>query len=179
MSASSSSGKAKPSPFSPDLIEKEIAHLKKGRSTRQAQEERRGRLGGSICLILVVLFGLYALDPVLFSYNRGDAIRVYLYLHNYGNDHQAQAVADCGLLLPGEVRELNQRQGSFQDYFSGTEAAEKQGDKLIRYMKGVHDLHENRYNELTPLNKLRYFLFIETGLTPPIRWDFLNSSVSK
>ena len=136
-------------------------------------------MGGFICLVLAVLFGLYALDPILFSYNRGDAIRVYLYLHNYGNDQQAQAVAACGLLLPGEVRELNKRQGSFQDYFNGTEAAEKRADSLIRYMNGVHALHENRYAELSPLNKLRYILFVKTGLTPPIRWDFLNSSVSQ
>jgi hypothetical protein len=179
MSTSSSSGSPKPSPFSRDLIEKEIVHLKKGRSTRQAKEERRGRMGGSVFLIVVVLFGLYALDPILFSYNRGEAIRVYLYLHNYGDDRQAEAVGACGLLLPGEVRELNKRQGAFQDYFNGTGAAEKQAAGLIRYMDGVRALHENRYDALTPLNKLRYVLFVKTGLTPPIRWDFLNSSVSK
>ena len=89
---------------------------------------RRGRLGGIIFTAVVVLFALYALDPFLFSYHRGQAIRAYLYLHNYGDDRQAAALADCGLLRPAEVRDLNRRQGAFQDYFAGTGPAENAGD---------------------------------------------------
>jgi hypothetical protein len=167
------------SPYARELIEKEIDHLKKGRSTREAKEARRGRAGGTIFLVVVVLFTLYALDPFLFSYYRGDAIRVYLYLHNYGDDREAAALAACGLLRPGEVRELNQRQGAFQDYFNGTGPAEEKAAALIHYMDGVRALHKGDYAALSPLNKLRYILFVKTGLMPPIRWDFLNSSVDK
>ena len=180
MKTSPSSGKpARPSPFSRELIEKEIAHLKKGRSVRQTREARGGWTRTLLSLAVLVLVGLYALDPVLFSYHRGEAIRAYLYLHNYGDDRQAEAVAATGLLKPGEVRELNRRRGSFQDYFGGTEAAEQKAAALIRYMDGVRALHEHRYDALTPLNKLRYILFVKTGLTPPIRWDVLNSSIDK
>jgi hypothetical protein len=180
MTTSSSSGTpAKPAPFARELIEKEIAHLKKGRSVRDAQEKRRGRSHLLLWSTLFVLVGLYSMDTVIFSYDRGDAIRVYLYLHNYGDDKKAAALADCGLLTPHEVRVLDQRQGSFQDYFTGTGPAEARAAQLIEFMNGVHALHENRYNDLSPLNKIRYFLFIKTGLTPPIRWDVLNSSIDK
>jgi hypothetical protein len=179
MKASSPSGKpAKPAPFARELIEKEIGHLKKGRSVRHAQDQRRGRSHVILWSTLFVLIGLYAMDPVLFSYHRGEAIRTYLYLHNYGNDKKAAALADCGLLTHDEVHELNRRQGAFQDYFNGTGAAEAKAAGLVHFMDEVHALHENRYNDLSFLDKIRYFLFMKTGLTPPIRWDILNSSVT-
>jgi hypothetical protein len=178
-STSSSRAPDRDASYARELIEKEIAHLKKGRSSRQAQEARRGRAGGIIFTVVVVLFALYALDPFLFSYHRGQAIRAYLYLHNYGDDRQAAAVAACGLLRPGEVLDLNRRQGAFQDYFAGTGPAEQEAAGFIHYMDGVRALHKGDYNALSPLNKLRYVLFVKTGLMPPIRWDFLNSSVDK
>lgn len=169
----------KPAPFARELIEKEIEHLKKGKSVRQARDSRRSRLGAFICGAAFILVGLWGLDPVLYSYNRGEAIHAYLYLHNYGDDHKAAALAACGLLTPDEVHKLNVREGKFQDYFNGTAPAEEKAVALIRYMDGVHALHENRYDALTPLNKLRYILFIKTGLTPPIQWDCLDSSIDK
>lgn len=169
----------RPAPFSRELIEKEIEHLKKGKSVRQARESHRSRLGVAVCGAVFVLFGLWAMDPVLFSYNRGDAIHAYLYLHNYGDDHKADALAACGLLTPREAHKLSIRQGKFQDYFNGTGDAEQKAAALIQYMKGVRALHEGRYDDLTLLNKIRYILFIKTGLTPPIQWDFLDSSIDK
>jgi hypothetical protein len=170
---------ARPDPFSPDLIAKEITHLKKGRSVRQAQDSRRSKWRIFLFVVVVALLGLYGMDPMLFSYDRGDAIQVYLYLHNYGNDHEADTMVACGLLTPGEAHQLRLRQGSFQDYFDGTKAAEEKAAALVRYMNGVHDLHQYRYAALTPLNKLRYILFMKTGLTPPISWNALNSSIDK
>jgi hypothetical protein len=119
------------------------------------------------------------MDAIFFSYDRGDAINVYLYLHNYGNDSKANAMADSGLLTPDEVKQLNARQGSFQDYFKGTAAAEARAAELTAYMRQVDALHHGQYEQLSLLNKLRYFLFVKTGLTPPIRWDVLNSSIDK
>ncbi len=175
--ASSSSTPGKPAPFSRELIEKEIEHLKKRRGVRSAQETDRAYGKGLIALAVVCLLWLYAMDPFFFSYNRGDAIRVYLYLHNYGSDAKAKAVATCGLLQPSEVAQLNRRTGSFQDYFNGTGPAEGKAAELTAYMDQLNALHEGRYESLSVVNKLRYFLFVKTGLTPPIRWQVLNSSI--
>ena len=170
---------SRPSPFSRELIEKEIEHLKKRRGTRRASEHPRAWSKLILIGLFLGLLGLWGMDAVLFSYNRGNAINVYLYLHNYGNDAKAAAVADSGLLTPDEARQLDERQGSFQDYFTGTAEAEAKGTKLIGFMQQLNDLHHSRYERLSPLNKLRYFLFIKTGLIPPIRWNVLNSSINK
>jgi hypothetical protein len=165
--------------FKRELIEKEIGHLKKRQSVRHANESKRGRAKMLIAAAVFGLLWLYFMDPFLFSYNRGDAIRVYLYLHNYGADKKAQAVANSGLLTPYEVAQLNRRLGSFQDYFNGTAPAQKKADQLIAYMNQVHALHQRQYDSLSLVNKVRYFLFMETGLIPPTHWDGLNSSIDK
>ena len=177
--ASTASSSGKPAPYARELIEKEIDHLKKRRGVRQAHETERAWSKILICAAVVGVLWLYAMDPFLFSYNRGDAIRVYMYLHNYGSDSQARAVAACGLLTPGEVAQLDRRTGSFQDYFNGTVAAERRAAELIAFMDQVRALHQGRYESLSIVNKLRYFLFVKTGLTPPIRWQALNSSLDK
>ena len=166
-------------PYSHELIEKEIEHLKKRTGTRSAQEIQRGWSKFLVVCAVLGLFWLWGMDAVLFSYNRGDAIHDYLYLHNYGNDAKARALAASGLLTPGEVKQLNARQGAFQDYYAGTEAAEKQAAELIDYMDQVRALHQSQEETLSPLNKVRYFLFMKTGLIPPTRWDVLNSSIDK
>ncbi len=175
--AKSATPATKPAPFARELIEKEIEHLKKRRGVRDAHQTDRAWGKGLICCAALGLLWLYAMDPFFFSYNRGDAIRVYLYLHNYGSDAKAQAVAACGLLTPAEVNQLNHRLGSFQDYFNGTSSAEHRGAELIAFMDQVKALHDGRYESLSLLNKLRYFLFVKTGLIPPIRWQVLNSSI--
>jgi hypothetical protein len=167
----------KSDPYNRELIEKEIGHLKKGRSVRNAQDQARG---WSRTLMFAAICGalwIYIMDPVLFAYHRGDAIRTYLYLHNYGSDPKAAALAASGYFSDYERHGLDERTGSFQDYFVGTEAAEKKADALVRYLQGVHDLHNHNYASLTPLNKFRYVLFVKTGLTPPVRWEFLNPSI--
>jgi hypothetical protein len=163
--------------FDRELIEKEIAHLKKGRSVRHAKEEARGFSRSLMVLAILAVLWVYCMDPILFAYHRGDAIRTYLYLHNYGDDRKAAALAASGYFSTIEVQQLNNRAGSFQDYFNGTEAAEKKSAALIRYMQGVHDLHNDNYAALTPLNKFRYVVFVKTGIAPPERWEFLNPSI--
>jgi hypothetical protein len=175
--SSSRSPSGKPDPFRRDLIEKEIAHLKKGRSVRTAGAEARGFSRVVMIAAILGAVALYVMDPLFFAYHRGDAIRAYLYLHNYGNDHKAAELAHSGYLSEYEQQVLDKRLGSFQDYFVGTEAAEKKADALILYLKGVHDLHHDAYAALTPVNKLRYVLFVKTGLNPPVRWEFLNPSI--
>ncbi len=177
---SSPSSKAdKPAPFDRGLIEHEIDHLKRRRGVRNANETERAWGSMLVFFAVVGVVWLYVMDPFLFSYNRGDAIHVYLYLHNYGSDAKAQAVAASGLLTPNEVAQLNHREGAFQDYFNGTSAAEQRAAELIAYMDQVHALHAGRYEDLSVVNKLRYFLFVQTGLTPPIRWTSLDSPIDR
>ncbi len=177
MMATSDTASSKPAPYARELIEKEIEHLKKRRGVRHAHQDDRAWGKGLLCCAVLGLLWLYAMDPFFFSYNRGDAIRVYLYLHNYGNEAHAQAIAACGLLTSSEVAQLNRRIGSFQDYFVGTSSAEHRGTELLAFMNQVKALHAGRYDSLSVINKLRYFLFVKTGLTPPIRWQALNSSI--
>jgi len=168
-----------PTPYARELIEHEIEHLKKRRGVRHVQETERAWGKLLICLAVLGVLWLYVMDPFLFSYNRGDAIHVYLYLHNYGSDAKAQAVAASGLLTPNEVTQLDHRQGAFQDYFNGTGPAEQRAAELIAYMDQVRALHEGRYEALSPVNKLRYYLFVKTGLMPPTRWTSLDSPIDR
>jgi hypothetical protein len=165
--------------FARELIEKEIDHLKNRKSVRYAQEHQRGWSKMIILAAVLGLLWLYFMDVFLFSYNRGDAIRVYLYLHNYGDDQKATAVANSGILTPSEVTQLNRRQGSFQDYFDGTGSAQKKAAEIIAYMDQVRALHQRHYDSLSVVNKVRCVLFMETGLIPPTHWDALNSSINK
>ena len=174
---SSNSGKSVV--FAHELIEKEIEHLKKRKGVRGTTETKRAKGKLLATLAVLLLLGLYTMDVFVFSYDRGDAMRVYLYLHNYGNDAIAQHVASSGLLTPYEVKVLNRRQGSYQDYFIGTVPAERKAADLIGYMDQVHALHDGKYESLTILNKVRYVLFVKTGLIPPIRWQTLNSPIDK
>ena len=180
MSVSAPSSHAdKPAPFARELIEHEIDHLKKRRGVRDAKQTERAWRSMLVFFAVLGVLWLYVMDPFLFSYNRGDAIHVYLYLHNYGSDADAQAVAASGLLTPNEVTLLDHREGAFQDYFDVTGPAERRGAELIAYMAQVHALHEGRYEDLSLVNKLRYFLFVKTGLTPPIRWQSLDSPIDR
>ncbi len=178
MDSSSRSTSDRPDPFDRALIEKEIAHLKNPRSVRHAQEQSRGISRLLMFGVIALLAWLYVMDPILFAYNRGDAIHTYLYLHNYGSEQKAAALAASGYFSPLERQALDRRTGSFQDYFVGTAAAEKRADDLIAYLEGVRDLHEDKYRLLSPVNRFRSLLFVKTGLNPPVRWDFMNPAVT-
>jgi hypothetical protein len=167
----------KPAPFAHELIEKEIAHLLKRKGTRHAAVTSRTWSKMIVTAVVLGLITLWGLDTVLFSYNRGDAIRVYLYLHNYGNDAKADAVAQAGYFTPSEIHYLDARQGQFQDYFPSRIVAEAKGAELVAYGREVRNLHQGHEDMLSPLDKVRYFLFVKTGLIPPTRWDVLNPSI--
>jgi hypothetical protein len=179
MSTPTQPSRTKPAPFSHELIEKEIGHLKKRQGVRHTHESRGA--GWKFLVFCAMMAGVwfYVMDPFLFSYYRGDAIHDYLYLHNYGSDRKAQELAASGLLTPYEVAQLNRREGSFQDYFNGTGPAEAKAAQLIGYMAQVQALQAGRYDSLSPVNKIRYVLFMKTGLIPPTRWRILNSSIDK
>jgi hypothetical protein len=165
-------------PFARERIASEIDHLKKPKSVRNAREQSQ-RLGIWVSVLgVLVLLGLYFMDPVVFSWKRGDAIHAYLYLHNFGKEAKAQAIAASGILTTSEIDTLNRRQGSFQDYFPTPAAAADSADSIVAYMKGVADLHARRYDRLDILGKIRYQLFVRWGLDPPTQWDMINPSVN-
>jgi hypothetical protein len=168
-----------PSAFNHELIEKEIVHLKKKSSTRNRDERARYTSRSLMVLAILALGWFYAMDPFLHSYYRGDAIRDYLYLHNYGSDAQAVALVKTGILSNYEAQVLGKRQGSFQDYYSTPADADKKAAEIIGYMNGVRNLHDGNYAALSLVNKVRYVVFIETGLSTPTDWEFLNPSIGQ
>jgi hypothetical protein len=176
---SSEPGDKKPlDPYAHERIQREIDHLKKPRPVRDAREQSR-RLGIWVTVLAVLaLLGLFFMDPVVHSWKRGDAVHAYLYLHNYGREERAQAIAASGIFTSSEIDELNHRQGSFQDFFPTPAAAVESADSIVAYMQGVANLHAQRYDRLDILGKIRYQLFVRWGLEPPTEWDMINPSVN-
>ena len=119
------------------------------------------------------------MDPVLHSFRRGDAIRTYLYLRNYGSDAKARALLASGVFTPNEIDELNRRLGNFQDYFASGEAAKSSADSLIHYFSGLTALHNGQVAKLDAVGKVRYYLFVQFGLLPPQSWSMFDPPVEK
>jgi hypothetical protein len=162
-----------------ERIESEIAHLKKPKSVRDLKAEKYAYARFIVVTLVLAIIGLYVLDPILFAYHRGDAIRAYLYLHNYGSDAKAQALASTRILTADEILTLNHRTGSFQDYYPSAQAATDKADEIIAYLQNVHNLHIGKYDQLTLLNKVRFYLFVQTGIPLPTEWSALNPSVGE
>lgn len=158
-----------------ELIEHEITHLKKGTSSRYHKPQKR-----SLWLVVLAALGLawlYLMDPILHAWYKGEAIRDYLYLHNYGAGNEATELAASGILSPEEIHTLDERHGLYQDYYATPKAAADDADSIISYLDSVKQLHRGRYEELDPVGRMRYLLFIRTGLVLPTRWDFLDPGV--
>jgi hypothetical protein len=119
------------------------------------------------------------MDPFLHAWYKGEAIRTYLYLHNYGAGLLADSLTASQILSPEEVRVLNRRQGSFQDYYATPEAADHEAETIINYMTALHLLHDGKYEQLDPVGRMRYLLFIRTGIILPTEWSFLDPSVGE
>lgn len=163
--------------FARERIEKEIEHLKKPQSTRSSPKDSQ-TLGVFVSMMIgLAIFGLYAMDPFLFAWYKGDAIRAYLYLHSYDTGQKAQALAMSGIFTPDDLLVLNQRQGTFQDYYPSRQAAYDNADAIINFMKGVAKFHDGPYDALDPLGKVRYTLFCRWGLIPPTQWAILNPKI--
>lgn len=164
-------------PYAFERIEREIAHLRKASLARHKPGESLTLARMVTSLALCSLLCLYFMDPFLYAYHKGDAIRTYLYLHNHGSEQKAQVLLSTKIFSDSEVEALNHRTGSFQDYFAGpTQAAEK-ADSIVNYMNGLYYLHKGQYDDLDPIGKLRYLLFFRTGLTPPMDWAGLTPVV--
>jgi hypothetical protein len=166
-----------PHPFARERIEKEIAHLQNPQSTRRGPNERMTQGISFSCVILLAVAGLYLMDPFLYAWYKGDAIQAYLYLHNCDSEQKAQAIVATGILTEGDVDILNHRNGSFQDYYSSPQDAERAADTIISFMNGLSKLHTGAYDNLDTLGKIRYNLFCRWGLIPPSEWAMLNPAI--
>jgi hypothetical protein len=165
-------------PYARERIEREIDHLSRKRSVRHGEKKPPGYRGaGFLTLVLIVLLGLFFMDPVLHSFRRGDAERAYLYLHHFGSDKKAQELLATGIFTPNEIDLLNQRQGAFHDYYPGPMEGAAAADSIIQYLKGVSNLQRGEYDKLSTLNKLRYQLFFHFGITTPTTWSMLDPVV--
>jgi hypothetical protein len=165
-------------PYALERIEREIAHLRKSSSVRHKPGEKLtvARVASSVAIC--TLLCLYFMDPFLYAYHKGDAIRTYLYLHNHGSDEKAQALLSTRIFSNSEIDVLNHRDGTFQDYFSSPMQAEQSADSIVNYMNGLYYLRMGQYDSLDPIGKLRYLLFFRTGLLPPTDWSALTPSVA-
>lgn len=166
-----------PSPTPYELIEPEIVHLKKGYSIRHGPKAKKHTAPWLVILALCVLTWLYLMDPILHAWYKGEAIRTYLYLHNYDSGPLADSLLASQIFTPEEVNTLNSRQGSFQDYYSSPIAAENQAGVIINYMTNVRLLHAGKYETLDPIGRMRYAIFIYPGLVLPTQWSILDPSV--
>ncbi|MCE0499131.1 MAG: hypothetical protein LV481_14415 [Methylacidiphilales bacterium] len=168
-----------PSAYARERIEKEIAHLQKARSTRHRTDERHTLGFIVVCVILLAIAGLYFMDPIIYSWDKGDAMQAYLYLHNCGSDQKARALVATGILTQAEVEILNRRHGSFQDYYASPQAAQKTADSIINFMNGLSTQRDGPYDSLDILGKIRFNLFCRWGLIPPTEWPSLNPVVKE
>ena len=166
-----------PSPTPYELIEPEIGHLKKGSSTRHGPRDKTKTPPWLIILALCGLGWLYVMDPFLHAWYKGEAARTYLYLHNYGAGPLLNDLIATRIFSPDEVEALNHRNGSFQDYYASPEAANRQAETIIHYMTALRLLHAGKYQQLGPVGRMRYLLFIRTGIAPPTQWSVLDPSV--
>ena len=162
-----------------ERLEPEIAHLKKGSSVRYGAQRKKTSVPWLIVLAVCAFCWLYVMDPVMHAWYRGEAIRTYLYLHNYGAGPMANNLAATGIFSPDEIHVLDHRQGSFQDYYGSVDAANKQAETIIHYMDSVRHLHAGDRKQLDILGRVRYNLFIRPGIYLPTQWDFLNPSVGE
>jgi len=160
-----------------ELIHPEVVHLQKRTSTRHGAGAKRATYPWLIILAGCVLAGLYAMDPFIHAWYKGEAVRTYLYLHNYGTGPEASQLAATQILSRDELETLNRRNGSFQDYYTSLDAANRQAETIIRYTARAHLLRAGAYESLGPVSKIRYFLFIRTGIGLPTDWSALDPSV--
>jgi NADH:ubiquinone oxidoreductase subunit 5 (subunit L)/multisubunit Na+/H+ antiporter MnhA subunit len=168
-----------PPPPEPTVFERigpEITHLKNKTSVRDGKGRRR--MPWTLTVLLCALLVLYVMDPFLYAWYKYEAVRTYLYLHNYDSPAATRALIETGIFTPEEVSTMNNKQGSYQDYFSSPQEARQRAASIVSYMNGVKDLHAGRYEQLHLVGKIRYTLFVSTGLVLPTYWDFLTPSVN-
>ncbi len=162
-----------------ELIEPEIVHLQKGYSIRHGPKGAPKAPSWLLIILFCCLAWVYLMDPLLHAWYKGEAVRSYLYLRDFGSGNLVRDLAATGIFSPDEVETLNHRHGSFREYYGSPQAATQEATTIIDYMTNVRLLHEGKYQHLDPIGRLRYLLFIRTGLYLPTDWTFLDPGVGE
>ena len=162
-----------------DKIGAEITHIKKGQTGTAREGSDAGTKTGAwlATIAMGLLIVLFFMDPFLFAMHKSDAIRAYVYLHNYDSASNTDALVATHIFSDDEIAAMNAQHGSFQNYFPSPAAAQQKAAAIVSYVNGLHDLRYGRYEDLDPIGKLRYLLFVRIGLFPPTYWPGLNPSV--
>jgi hypothetical protein len=159
------------------MIEKETAHLKNRTTARYGDRPKRRLSVWMTVLVLGGLLGLYLLDPILHAWYRYDAIHAYTYLHNFGSGNEATELATCGMFRPDEIVQINRGTLTDKDDYATPQDAAKTARAVLNYVASVKALHNGNYEQLNWLGRLRYDIFVRSGLNPPIAWDVLDPGV--
>jgi len=166
---------AKPTPY--DLIEHEVKHLKKGTGTRRNPKDKTRTPPWIVILAFCGLAWLYLMDPIYHAWYKGEAVRAYLYLRNFGSAEDVAGLTASQILSPEDIESLNHRSGNYRDYYTSPADAKETALTIETYMKDVHLLHEGRYQGLDPVGRMRYAIFIDLGIFLPTQWPFLDPTV--
>jgi len=170
---------ATPGPATPhELIQKEVAHLKKGKSARYGDKPVRKASIWALVGVICALIWLYIQDPVLHAWYKSEAIKTYVYLHYFGSSEQAAEFGSSGILRPEEIVELNHSPQSYKDEYTSLQDALSSSHKIILYMNSVRKLHAGKYEKLDFIGTVRYDLFIRNGINLPTAWDSLDPVVN-
>jgi hypothetical protein len=163
-------------PLSYEAIKPEIAHLpKKADSWRLSPHIVAVRFLGTTLFIALVV--LYLMDPFLYSMHKSRAMRAYLFLRNYGDPAVVQALADCGIFIPGEIATLQYKKGDFSHYYANSAQAERIAWEVIDYMRDLKAMKSGNLAQASTVAKIRFHLFDQWGFTPPRQWQSLNPDV--
>ena len=165
-----------PDPY--DLIDKEIGHLKKGSNVRHGPNAKNRTPNLLLILGFCGIAWLYLMDPFYHAWYKGDAVKAYLYLRNFGSASDVTNLVASGILNPEDLDNLNHRSGSYQDYYSSPDAAKKNAEAVINYMTSVKLLHAGKYQQLDPVGRMRYAVFLKFGIILPTDWPFLDPTVN-
>lgn len=160
-----------------EKIGPEIVHLQKGTSVRHGAHAPAKISAWLVLLAFGGLAWLYVMDPFLHAWYKGEAVHTYLYLHNYGSEALAKNLIATQIFSAEEADTLSHRNGSFQDYYASPSAAKQEAEAIIHYMTNVRLLHVGQYQQLDPVGRVRYLLFIRTGIPIPTQWSFLDPTV--
>ena len=168
----------KKAPTPHDLIAKEVEHLKKGTSVRHGGASKNRNVPWLVVIGFVGLAWLYLMDPFYHAWYKGEAIRAYLYLHQYGGQPDIDALVGSHILSPQDIDVLNHRSGTYRDYYSSADDARKRVDVIVKYMNDVQLLHAEKYQTLDPVGRMRCVVFIRFGIVLPTDWAFLDPSIT-
>jgi len=130
-------------------------------------------------LLFGLLLGLYFMDPFVYPIEKTKAMRSLVYLNLYSDKASVNELAASPIFKQDDVERLLHKDGDYTRFFpGGTREAKASGQSAVEYMQELEALREGKVEELSGLNRLRYYMFVSIGLKPPQYWSALNPDVS-